>query len=66
MFGSSLPPVVGSKAHSLFTLLVFACVYGSGVQHIFHYTFVSIAIVLCTLCCQFLCIVHFLLSFGII
>ena len=26
MFGSSLPPVVGRKAHVLFTLLVFACV----------------------------------------
>jgi len=27
MFGSSLPPVVCRRAHVLFTLFVFACVY---------------------------------------
>ena len=36
LFGSSLPPVVCSRAHVLFTLFVFVCalIAYSGVQHI--------------------------------
>ena len=57
----SLPPVVCSKAHVLFTLFVF--VYG-GVQHILCcscFFFVLLLFVSCILCCQFLWIVHLLL-----
>jgi len=37
-------------------LCLFTC---SGVQHILYCVFVLFFFVLCTLCCQFLCIVHF-------
>jgi hypothetical protein len=57
MFGSSLPPVVCRRAHVLFMLFVFVC--HSGVQHILCCVFVMFFLVLCTLCCQFLWIVHF-------
>jgi hypothetical protein len=50
MFGSSLPP--GS-------CLIYVLFVDSGVQHIFCYVFVLFFFVLCTLCCQFLWIVHF-------
>jgi hypothetical protein len=56
MFGSSLPLVVCSRAHVLFTLFVF--VTHSGVQHIFCCVFVLIFFVLYTLCCHFFLIVH--------
>jgi hypothetical protein len=36
----------------------------SGVQHILRCVFGSFFFVLCTLCCQFLWIVHFLLVFS--
>ena len=40
----------------------YLCVFAhSGVQHIFCCVFVLLAFVLCTPCCQFLWIVHFLL-----
>jgi hypothetical protein len=53
MFGSSLPPVVWRVAHVLFTLFTY-----SGVQHMLCCVFVLFFFVLCTLCCQFLRIVH--------
>jgi hypothetical protein len=61
MFCLSLPPVVGRRAHVLFTLFLFFCVYWC--------VFVLFVFVLCLLsvsqyclssscvCCQFLCIV---------
>ena len=60
VFDSSLPPVVCKRAHVLFTLFVFVCY--SGVQHMLCCVFVLFFFVLCTLCCQFLWIVHFWLS----
>jgi hypothetical protein len=58
MFGSSLPPVVCRRAHVFFTL--YALVANSGVRHILCYVFALFVFVLCTLCWQFLWIVHFL------
>ena len=49
-------PVVCNRAHVLFMLFVFVCVF-SGVQHIL--CCVVFFFILCTLCCQFLWIVHF-------
>ena len=55
MLGSSLHPVVCRMTHVLFTLLF---PYGG--------VFVLFFVVLCTLCCQFLWIVHSYCSFGIL
>ena len=62
MFGSYLHPVVCrmSRVHVLFTLFVLF-VY-IGVQHILCCVFALFFLVLCTLCCQFFWIVHFLLA----
>ena len=49
-----LPPIVGRRAHVLFTLFVLVCY--SGVQHILCCVFVLFFVVLC---CQFLWIVRF-------
>jgi hypothetical protein len=57
MFGSWLPPVVCRRAHVLYLCK------DSGVQHILCCVFALFVFVLCTLCCQFLGIVHFLLPF---
>ena len=48
---SSSPPVVCRRIHILLT--------HSGVQYILCFVFVLFLFVLCTLCCQFLWIVHF-------
>ena len=57
MFGSSLHQlfVEGTKSYLRYLCLV---VY-SGVQHILYCVFALFFVVLCTLCCQFLWIVHF-------
>ena len=49
---------VGEHMSYLCYLCLLTC---SGVQHILRFVFVLFFFVLCTLCCQFLCIVHFLL-----
>ena len=69
--GPTLPPVVCRRAHGLFTLIVFVCVYWCQ-THIVLWFFPSYCVpyvasfsglslffcfVLCTLCCQFLWIV---------
>jgi len=60
MFGSSSPTaVVGGVMSCLRCLSLLVC---SAVQHILHCVFVLFLFVLCALCCQFLCIGHFLLS----
>ena len=56
MFDSSLPPVVCMRAPVLFTF--FSLFAYSGVQHILCCVFALLVFVLCTLCCQFLWIVH--------
>ena len=61
MFGFLLPPVVCRRAHALFTFLCLLAY--SGVQHILCCVFVLFFFVLCTICCQFLWIVHFWLPF---
>jgi hypothetical protein len=44
----------------LMSYLRYLCLFAySGVQHILCYVFVLFVFVLCTLCCQFLWIVHF-------
>jgi hypothetical protein len=48
-----IPPIVGRRAHVLFTLFVFVCY--SGVQHILCCVFGLFFVVLC---CQFLLIVR--------
>ena len=54
MIGSSLHRVVCRRVHVLFTLYVFA---QGGVQHILCCVFVVLFfVVLCTLCCQLLCV----------
>jgi len=50
---------VGGRISSLRWLCLFAY---SGVKHILHCVFVLFFFVLCALCCQYLWIVHFLLS----
>ena len=50
------PTIVYSRAHVLFTLFVGFLAY-SGIQHIL--CCVLFFFVLCTVCCQFLWIVHF-------
>jgi len=64
IFGSALPPVVCRRAHVLFTFFVFVCVLWCPTQMsycvVLLFLFFS---VLCTLCRQFLWIVHFLLPF---
>ena len=54
MFGSSLPPVV-----CIFYLRYFCLFAHSDVQHILYCVCVLFVVVLCTLCCQFLWIIHF-------
>ena len=54
---SSLCPIVCWRVHVLFTLFVF--IVHSGVQHLLCCVFVSCVFVLCTVCSQFLWIVHF-------
>ena len=54
MFGSSLPPFVGMRAHVLFTLFAH-----SGMKQVQCCVFVLFFFVLCTLCCHFLWIVNF-------
>ena len=56
MFGSSLPPVVCRLVSYLRYLCLFA---DNGVLHMLWYVFVLFVFDLCTLCCQFLRIVHF-------
>jgi hypothetical protein len=56
MFGPSLPLIVCRRVHILFTLFVLAA-YG-GVHHILCCVFASFVLVLCTLCCHFLWILH--------
>ena len=57
MFGSSLPAVVCRRRMSYFLYL---CLFTySGVKNILCCMFVLIFFVLCTLCCQFIWIVHF-------
>ena len=46
------------RVHVLFTLFVFVCAH-SGDQHILCCVFVLFVFVLRTLCCKFICIVHF-------
>jgi hypothetical protein len=53
MFGSSLPPVVCSRTHVLFTLFVF-CFAHTGVKHILCCVFALFLFFFCTLCSQFL------------
>ena len=63
MFGSSLPPVNCKRVHVLFTLL---CLFTySNIQDILYYIFVLFVFVLCTLCCQFLCVVFCLSSYCV-
>ena len=57
MFGSSLPPVVCRRTRVLFTLFVFVYIWWR-LTHIVLFFF----FVLCTLCCQFLWIVLFLIA----
>jgi hypothetical protein len=73
MFGSSLPPVVCKRAHVLFTLFVFVCVYWCPTHIMLCVCFVFLRLVypmlpvslccvmfvfvLCTLCCLFPCVV---------
>ena len=67
MVGLFLPPfVICRRDHVLFTLFVlFAHI---GIQHILCWVdvFALFFVVLCTLCCQFLWIVHFRLPFDIL
>ena len=51
MFGSSLPPIVCRRVHVLFAY--------SAIQHILCCVVALFFVVLCTLCCQFLSILHF-------
>ena len=51
--GLSLPPVVCRRAHVLFTLFVFVCVRWCPTHIVLRFC------LFCTLCCQFLWIVHF-------
>ena len=60
MFGSSLLPVVCRGF--MFYLRYLCLIAHSGVQHILCCAFCLCFFVLCTLCCQFLWIVRFLLS----
>jgi hypothetical protein len=58
LFGPSLPPVV--FVGGLVSYLHYLCLFAhSCVQHILCCVFVLFFFVLCTLCCQFLWIVHF-------
>jgi hypothetical protein len=59
MFDSSFPSVVCRMAHVLFTL----CGCYSGIQHILCCGFFSFFVVLCTIYCQFLWIVHWWFPF---
>ena len=59
-----LPPLVCRRVHVLFTLFVFVSVY-SGVQPILCCVFVLFFFVLCTLFCQFLWIVLFLIAASV-
>ena len=61
MFGSSLPPVVCMRALVLFTF--FLCLFTHSCVHLYHKYRVVLFFVSCSLCCQFLWIVHFLLPF---
>ena len=56
MFGSSLPPVFCRWVHVYLRDLCLPTY--SGVKHILCCVFVLLVFVLCTLCCQFLWIVH--------
>ena len=59
MFVSSLPSVV---CRGFMSYLRCLCLFAhSGDQHILFCVFIWFFVALCTLCCQFLCIVHFLL-----
>jgi hypothetical protein len=60
----SLPPLVCRRGHVLFTLFVFVSVY-SCVQPILCCVFVLFFFVLCTLFCQFLWIVLFLIALSV-
>jgi hypothetical protein len=51
MFGSPLPPVVCESDHVLFEC--------NGVRRMSCCVFALLFFVLCTLCCHFICIVHF-------
>ena len=62
MFGSSLPLVVCRSAHVWCTLCLLA---NSGVQYILCCVFALFFFVLCTICCQFLSIVHFLIAHSV-
>ena len=57
MFCSSLPDI---DLRGLMSYLRYLCLCAhSGVQHILCCAFVLYVFVLCTLCCKFICIVHF-------
>ena len=58
MLGLSKPPVVCTRTHIFFLCYLYLFVH-SGVQYILCCDFVLFFFVLCTLCCQFLWIVHF-------
>jgi hypothetical protein len=63
MFGSSLPDI---DLWGLMSYLRYLCLCAhSGVQHILCCVFVLFVFVLCTLCCKFICIVHFYFPIGI-
>ena len=57
MFGSSLPAVGFRRAHVSFTLFVFAWEYWCPTHIVFFCD--MFVFTLSTICCQFLCIVHF-------
>ena len=67
MLGSSLPLVVCRRDHVLFTLYLFVCVLWCQIHIVLLFCFSSSCVpyvasfsvfffVLCTLCCQFLCV----------
>ena len=61
MFDSSLPHVVCRRGHVMSRYLCLLAY--SGVQHMLCCVFALFFFVLCTLCCQLHCIVHFWLPF---
>ena len=63
---SSFPPVVCRRAHILFTLFVFACVWWCPTHIIQCFSFVCLRLVSCQLCYWFLWIVHFDCPFDVL
>jgi hypothetical protein len=56
---------VTNSTQKLYSVLYLCFLAYSGVQHLLCYVYVSFFLVLCTLCCQFLWIVHFWLPLRI-